>query len=175
MPKLLLKLDHLTGFLSCLFADKRPNVTGSLFAHYAQKISFFACLLYSGIVVLVFHKAATTWPIFLSYIALVTIVTEGVFIAILNIFGRQGLPRELAENMSVPAAFTFIFLALVFLAVGFFSHQYLFIGTMYKSAFGLLVLSFLMAVISSIIYPLCLAHIQMGVMRLCLIGKEKSL
>ena len=173
MNKLILKIDRATDFLSCIFNPKCTDSIGSLFTHYAQKISFFACLIYGAVLFLGIDVNVITWPTLLSYLALTIIVTEAVFIATIKTCGRGALSEELAEGMTIPSAVVHILMPMGLAAIGLFAHQYVFIGPVSGNALSIFVNIILMAIISSILYPLCLADIQLGVMRLCLIRKAK--
>jgi hypothetical protein len=174
MHKLILHFGRITEFLSFLFTVKSPRVIGSLFVHYAQKFSFFACLLYGAFIFLGLGLPAITWKILLSYIAIVVITTEVVFVCILARAKFREFLKEILVNMSVSSALIHILLPLFFLAIGLFAHQFLFIGKVSNGVFGQTVNIILMAGITGILYPLALASMQMGIIRLCLIGKEKN-
>lgn len=173
MRKIILKIDNATQFLSCMFIPKHADIAGSLFCHYAQKVSFLSCLLYGMIIFFVLGIKTITWPVLLSYIVLTLLMTEIVFIDILKRFGRSGLPQELANNMSIVTACLYILISLGATTIGLFAHQYFYIGPVSGNAFGIFAEIILMAIPSSLIYPTCLAFIQLGVFRLFLTDRSK--
>ena len=173
MKTLFLRLDRATGFLSCILNPKYADIIGSLFTHYAQKVSFFACLIYGAVLFLGIGINVVTWPILLNYVVLTIIVTEVVFIVTMKTFGRGTLSGELAKSMTIPSAFAHVLIPLCLAAIGLFAHHYFFIGAVSGNTLSIFVEVILMAMISGTLYPLCLANIQLGIIRLCLIDKSE--
>jgi hypothetical protein len=161
--------------LSFIFTVKDSRAIGSLLVYHAQKFSFFACLFHGVFIFLVLGIPAITWKILLGYIAVTVIATEVAFVYILARTKVGIFLKEIAANMGIGSALAHIFLPFGLLVVGFFAHQYLFIGKVSNGIFSHLTNVVLMAVISGVLYPFALANIQIGIIRLCLIGKEGSL